>query len=59
MALPATARWDGTSLVVVYDVETGRQLRYTYTRSADPARLQVNSRFLERGGNPESASGQP
>ena len=47
--LPTTARWDGASLVVVYDVETGRQLRYTYTSSADPTRLQVNIRFLERG----------
>ena len=49
MALPTTARWDGASLVVVYEVETGRQLRYTYTPSADPTRLQVNIRFLERG----------
>ena len=47
--LPTTARWVGPSLVVVYDVATGRQLRYTYTPSADPARLQVNIRFLERG----------
>src|SRR5580765_6315973 len=47
--LPTTARWDGASLVVVYDVETGRQLRYTYTPSADPTRLQVNIRFLDRG----------
>ena len=49
VALPTTARWDGASLVVVYDVETGRQLRYTYTPSADPTRLQVKIRFLERG----------
>jgi hypothetical protein len=49
VALPTTARWDGAGLVVVYDVETGRQLRYTYTPSADPPRLQVNIRFLERG----------
>jgi hypothetical protein len=49
VALPTTARWDGASLVVVYDVETGRQLRYTYTPSADAARLQVNIRFLEKG----------
>jgi hypothetical protein len=49
IALPTTARWDGASLVVVYDVETGRQLRYTYAPSADRTRLQVNIRFLERG----------
>ena len=47
--LPTTARWVGPSLVVVYDVATGRQLRYTYTSLADPTRLQVNIRFLERG----------
>lgn len=49
VALPTTARWDGASLVVVYDVETGRQLRYTYTPSANPTLLQVKIRFLDRG----------
>ena len=49
VALPTTARWDGASLVVVYDIEAGRQLRYTYTPSADSTRLQVNIRFLDRG----------
>jgi hypothetical protein len=49
VALPTTARWDGASLVVTYDVETARQLRYTYAPSADPARLQVDIRFIERG----------
>ena len=47
--LSTTARWDGASLVVVYEVATGRQLRYTYTPSADATRLQVNIRFLEKG----------
>jgi len=47
--LPTTARWVGPSLVVVYDVAPGRQLRYTYTSSADPALLHVNIRFIERG----------
>ena len=49
VALPSTARWEGPTLVVIYDVETGRQLRYRYTPSADPTRLQVDIRFLERG----------
>jgi hypothetical protein len=49
VALPTTASWDAGSLVVVYDVESGRQLRYTYTPSANPARLLVDIRFLERG----------
>ena len=47
--LPTTASWDAGSLVVVYDVESGRQLRYTYTASENPARLLVDIRFLERG----------
>lgn len=49
VALPTTTRWDAGSLVVTYDVESGRQLRYTYTPSADRARLVVGIRFLERG----------
>lgn len=47
--LPTTARWDAGSLVVLYDVESGRQLRYTYTASANPKRLVVDIRFIERG----------
>jgi hypothetical protein len=49
VALPTTTRWDAGSLVVTYDVESGRQLRYTYTPSTDRARLLVAIRFLERG----------
>lgn len=49
VALPTTARWDAGALVVLYDVENGRQLRYTYTPSANPATLRVDIRFLERG----------
>src|SRR3954469_4375413 len=49
VALPATARWDAGSLVVIYDVESGRQLRYTLTPAADPARLLIDIRFLEHG----------
>lgn len=47
--LPTTARWDKGSLVVIYDVESGRQLRYTYTPSANPRRLLVDIRFIEGG----------
>jgi hypothetical protein len=49
VALPTTARWDAGSLVVVFDVESGRQLRYTYTPAANPTRLLVDIRFVERG----------
>ena len=47
--LPTIARWDAGSLVVVYDAETGRQLRYTYTPLSRPARLIVDIRFVEGG----------
>jgi hypothetical protein len=49
VGLPTTARWDRGSLVVAYDVSSGRQIRYTYTPAANPARLLVSIRFLERG----------
>ncbi|HEX6464171.1 MAG TPA: hypothetical protein VFZ98_06960 [Vicinamibacterales bacterium] len=49
VALPTTAHWDAGKLVVVYDVESGRQLRYTYTPSANPPRLLVDIRFIEPG----------
>src|SRR5215472_17448033 len=45
IALPTTARWDSGGLVVVYDVEAGRQLRYTFTPTSNPTQLQVNIRF--------------
>jgi hypothetical protein len=48
-ALPTTARWDSGSLIVLFDVETGRQLRYTFTPAASPKRLLVDIRFIERG----------
>ena len=49
VALPTTARWDAVSLVVLYEVETGRQLRYTYTPTANPEQLLIDIRFLEHG----------
>jgi len=49
VALPATSRWNAGSLIVLYDVESGHQLRFTYTPAANPTRLLVDIRFLERG----------
>jgi hypothetical protein len=49
VALPTRAQWDSGSLIVVFDVESGRQLRYTFTPTTNPTRLLVNIRFLERG----------
>jgi hypothetical protein len=40
---------DGTRLVVSYDVENGRELRYTYSVAADRTELIVDVQFLERG----------
>jgi len=49
VSLPTTTRWDAGSLVVLFDVASGRQLRYTFTPSANPTRLLVSIRFIERG----------
>jgi hypothetical protein len=46
----ATAKWEAGRLVVLYKVEQGRELRYTYSRTANPPQLVVDVRFIERGG---------
>lgn len=45
-----TARVEGGNLIVTYDIEPGRQLRYTYATTANPPRLMVDVQFVERGG---------
>jgi hypothetical protein len=45
-----TARVEGARLVVRYKIEPGRELRYSYSRKADPPQLVVQAEFLERGG---------
>jgi hypothetical protein len=45
-----TAKREGGALVVMFSVEEGRQLRYTYSRVASPAQLVVDVQFLEHGG---------
>jgi hypothetical protein len=44
-----TAKRDGDQLVVSYRGGQGRELRYTYSPSANPPRLTVDLQFLERG----------
>jgi hypothetical protein len=44
------AKRDAGRLLVVYRVEPGRELRYTYSRTASPAQLVVDVQFVERGG---------
>jgi hypothetical protein len=53
LPLVATTKWEAGHLVVLYNVEEGRQLRYTYSRTADPAQLLVDVKFVERGGGDE------
>ncbi len=45
-----TAKRDGGRLVILYSVEQGRELRYTYSRAATPSQLVVDVQFVERGG---------
>jgi hypothetical protein len=40
---------DGDQLVVVYRVEEGRTVRFTYSRAANPSQLIVDVQFLEHG----------
>ena len=44
-----SATRDAGRLVVLYRVEQGRELRYTYSRTATPPQLVVDVQFLERG----------
>jgi hypothetical protein len=48
-----TATRDAGRLVVRYQVEEGRELRYTYSRSATPRQLVVTVQFVERGNGGE------
>jgi hypothetical protein len=45
-----TAKREAGRLVVLYSVEQGRELRYTYTRAASPPQLVVEVQFIARGG---------
>ena len=44
-----TSRRDGNQLVVVYRVDQAREVRYTYSFTASPARLIVDVQVLEHG----------
>ncbi len=44
-----STRWEGTRLVVRYKVEQNRELRYTFSRTDNPAQLVVQVQFVERG----------
>jgi hypothetical protein len=44
-----TTRRNGDDIVVVYHVEQNRELRYTFSHSAEPKQLVIDVQFLERG----------
>lgn len=43
------AKREAGRLVILYKVEQGRELRYTYSRAASPPQLVVDVQFIERG----------
>jgi hypothetical protein len=47
--LLVTTKRDGDRLVVVYRVEQGREVRYTYSHAVGPPQLIVEVEFLDRG----------
>ncbi len=49
VTMAVTAKREGHELVVVYRVDREREIRYTYSSSADPPQLIVDVQFLERG----------
>jgi hypothetical protein len=50
LTVSVTATGDPGRLTVVYKVEQGRELKYTFSRTADPPRLTVDVQFAGRGG---------
>ena len=47
--MAVTSRREGHELVVVYRVDPEREIRYTYSTTANPPQLIVDVQFLERG----------
>jgi hypothetical protein len=48
-----TSKREAGRLIVLYNVEEGRDLRYTYSRAAGTAQLVVDVQFVQRGGGDE------
>lgn len=49
VTVAVTSKREGDDLVAVYRAGQGREVRYTYSHSADPPRLTVDVQFVERG----------
>ena len=45
-----TAMWEGNLLMVAYNAEAGRTVRYTYAVNPSPRQLIVETEFVGRGG---------
>jgi hypothetical protein len=45
-----TTKHEAGRLLVLYQVEQGRELRYAYSRTESPAQLVVDVQFVQRGG---------
>jgi hypothetical protein len=50
-SVATVTRWEGARLIVRYRIEQGREIRYSYSREADPPQLVVQAELLERGGH--------
>jgi hypothetical protein len=51
VSVVTTSKWDGPRLDVRYRVEQNRELRYTFSRIANPPQLVIEVRLVERGGH--------
>lgn len=49
LTMAVTSKREGHELIVRYRVDREREIRYTYSSSADPPQLIVDVQFLERG----------
>jgi hypothetical protein len=49
MPVTVTTARDGARVIVTYHVEQDRDVRYTYSTSTNPARLVVETQFLDHG----------
>jgi hypothetical protein len=54
--IAVTATRDGDKLIVLYHVEQNRDIRWTYTPSANPKRLSVEALLIERGKDGDKAT---
>ena len=49
VTMTVTSNRESNELIVLYRVDKDREIRYTYSASADPPQLIVDVQFLERG----------